>query len=283
MSGKKVITAALVIWFMCFGGVWAQEPSTAYDENVVAGPLPTPGDERPDTQVITSAGLSDWITYDRPCCDEPADGVYSLGSEFYFRVGPTFPIGGQTLSRALQNGWMLQGGGRFLLFNPVRTKAWVVDAGISTHFNDADEPTARFTITDFIINADGTTQRVVFGQAGIPGVTIRSYNRTFANLGFGREWYIFQPEWSEGNKWRVGADIGGRYGSSSIRLNEIQRRTDVVGAVYTAIHTDYEIPCGCCTWMGGIRGEWAYTWSDILQQTSDLMDLSLLFNIGFRY
>ena len=62
-------------------------------------------------------------------------------------------------------------------------------------------------------------------------------------------------------------------------------RTDVIGAVYAAIHSDVDIPCGCCTFYGGIRAEFDHTWSDVLQiqNKSDLGGINLLFSVGVRY
>ena len=48
---------------------------------------------------------------------------------------------------------------------------------------------------------------------------------------------------------------------------------------------DIEYPCGCCTPFAGIRGEYGYTWTDILQHQNraDLQYLGLLFNLGVRF
>ena len=67
---------------------------------------------------------------------------------------------------------------------------------------------------------------------------------------------------------------------------EIKHRTDTIGAAYVAGHTDLDIPCGgCCVFQVGLRAEFDYTWSDILQiqNKSDVQDINLLLSFGVRY
>jgi hypothetical protein len=134
---------------------------------------------------------------------------------------------------------------------------------------------------------DGTTTQVL---PSFP-VTVQSVNRTFATLGLGREWYLWGQGRVEGMNhgelpnWRVGAEVGGRYGTADLILNEIQRRTDNIGGFYLAIFSDLEYPWHCCTFMAGLRLEYAYTWDDVLQSPnpSDLQDLNLLITLGVRF
>ena len=66
------------------------------------------------TLVPSISGLSDWITYRRPCC-EGAHSIYTpLYTEFYLRAGPSFPFGGQTLTKELKTGWSIAGGRAWL-------------------------------------------------------------------------------------------------------------------------------------------------------------------------
>ena len=55
--------------------------------------------------------------------------------------------------------------------------------------------------------------------------------------------------------------------------------------VFLAVHSDLEIPCGCCIFQAGLRSEYGYTWADILQRqnNSDVQDINLLFNLGLRF
>jgi hypothetical protein len=130
---------------------------------------------------------------------------------------------------------------------------------------------------------DGTT-RIDFGKGGVPGVTIQSLNRTFVNLGPGREWYLFGSAFAPGNKVRIGVDGGGRWGSARMELHEFHHRTDTIAGLYAAAHADLEIPCSpCCVFYAGLRVEWDYTWMDILQRTSDIQDINALANFGVRW
>jgi len=128
-----------------------------------------------------------------------------------------------------------------------------------------------------------------FGPIGVrvPSiqVTTRSLNRTFFNLGFGREYYFMGAPQADNWTWRAGFDAGGRYGSTKLEMHEIQHRTDTIAGIFVAAHSDVEIPYGCITLIAGMRLEWDYTWTDVLQShnNSDVQDINLLFNLGFRF
>src|SRR5262249_37320400 len=135
-------------------------------------------------------------------------------------------------------------------------------------------------------NPNNLPSQVNFGKNGVPGVTVQSFNRTFLNLGVGRDWWIWgSANCCDGPQWRAGVDVGGRYGSASIQLNELRHPTDVIGGVWLAVHSEIECPCGCGVFVAGLRLEWSYTWSDIMQSfnDSDMMDLNLLANVGLRF
>ncbi len=55
--------------------------------------------------------------------------------------------------------------------------------------------------------------------------------------------------------------------------------------MFVGLSSDVEIPCGCCTFLAGMRGEWGYNWADILQHqnSSDLQDVNILFTAGVRF
>lgn len=129
------------------------------------------------------------------------------------------------------------------------------------------------------------------------GVTVSDLNRTFVNVGFGRDWYLNGPAptylnaddrggcGGGGPVWRVGLDGGGRYGSAKLELHEIHHRTDTIAGAFIGAHADVEVPCGCCIFQAGVRVEYGYTWMDILQQhnDTDLSDVNLLFSAGVRF
>ena len=83
----------------------------------------------------------------------------------------------------------------------------------------------------------------------------------------------------------VGVDLGGSWGTSKVEFNEIRHRTDVVGRLLVAIHSDVEIPRGCCIFTFGLRGVYDYSWSDVLQEqnNAEVQDIQLLGTIGVRF
>jgi len=95
-------------------------------------------------------------------------------------------------------------------------------------------------------------------------------NRTYLDLAVGREiWLLGNAETSHDQfNLRVGADFGGRWGTDKVELNGSQHRTATIGGVFVAIHTDLEIPLGSLIFFGGIRGEWGYTWDQVLQTST---------------
>jgi len=101
---------------------------------------------------------------------------------------------------------------------------------------------------------------------------VHNINRASAGLGLGREWYIWQPATDDGCKWRLGADLGGRYGSERANFNEFGHTVDVVGSLYASAHSELEFLCGHILVHAGLRLEWSYTWSDVLQRNSDSQD-----------
>ena len=266
--------------------------STAYGEDstseapIYPPPSPTAEYGAPEgpkeTLVPGGGGLSDWVLYQRDCCVGGHGRYTPLYTELYLHAGPSFPFGGMTLSRELKTGWSIAGGARALLFNEPQTRAWLFDLHMINTNESAGKQNTEFPLT-FFHNGTRSDQFTFQGKTGITNFSLQNSNRTLVGLGFGREWYLWRPATSEGRMWRIGADAGGRWGSQSVPLNTFGHLTDVIGSVYAAAHTDLEIPCRSCLFHAGLRIEWAYTWSDILQRTSDVQDISLLLTVGIRF
>jgi hypothetical protein len=237
-------------------------------------PLP-PGATPAESQHALS-GLSDWITYKRGECSTPGPNV-PLYTEWYLRGGPSIPVGGNYLGRELQPGWTIAGGVRGLLFNPTMTGAWVADFHIVNSNNSGISNGDARTLNIIVPNAAGTST-----LTNVP-VTVRNSNRTLAGLGIGKEWFLLRPANEPGWHWRAGVDAGGRYGTEDMEFNEIRHRTDTLGGLYAAAHTDIEVPYGRWFFSWGLRCEWAYTWSDILQRQSDVQEIMALVAFSVRY
>ena len=58
---------------------------------------------------------------------------------------------------------------------------------------------------------------------------------------------------SPGCRWRWGLDLGGRYGTERYEFFETVHSSSIIYSGYTAVYTDLEVPCGCCTLVGGVR------------------------------
>jgi hypothetical protein len=230
-------------------------------------------------------GLSQYIIGTDPdCCGELSDHT-PLKTELFLRSGISLKAGdGQMRDSLTDVGWAIEGGFRALCFNARGDAAWAADMHLLNinYSSTSSEPQV------LLLNLK---QVGITGPTVLPAVlaTVQSYNRTFVGMGFGRDWYLFGSasgtRTNDGALWHIGIDGGGRWGTAKATFHEIRHLTDTIGGMYLGVHSDLDIPCGCCTFFAGIRGEWAYTWADILQiqNKSDLQDFNLLLNFGVRY
>jgi hypothetical protein len=251
---------------------------------------PTP----PPPLIVLGQPASPYLVYPRsPCCCGPVGKCGPIGTDLFLRSGPAFPIGGNLFDRFLHTGWDIEGGGRVLFFNPAADRAWTVSISVSNIFartGNENEPVTLFNVpvrTAVTIPGTTATQNVTQTVPSLQA-TVSSLNMTFVNAGFGREWYLLgtaDPGAMHGCNWRVGVDTGGRYGSAMVQFNEINHHTDVIGGVYCAIHTDVEYPFRCGILQAGIRYEYNYIWTDLLQRQNngDFQSMNLLFQAGVRF
>lgn len=311
MSAKAIVSSALALAVL---GGWAAlvnaQPQTAPSDT-----LPTPSNPPasalpevipPPSQIpAAQAGLppgsvpDPWITYDRPGCCGPFGADGPIGTEFYARNGVSLPGGNQFWQNNLNTGWQTSIGARTLLFNKCTTAAWTADAGLSYTYNNSSRPETFILNVPFVVT---TFDQQTFQQISniVPSplpMTVRDYQRASLNLAGGREWYLWQPAYSPGRHLRFGVDMGGRWGTSRLGLNDLsipgasnyRRLYDVFGAVFTALHADVEFPFGPgAWWLVGVRGEWNLGFSDILKDVtpgvrSNIQDVNILLTTGFRY
>lgn len=214
-------------------------------------------------------GVTNWVSRARPCCNYPFGRDPEIGSELYFRVGPSIPIGdGAFLSRNLATGFTVQGGLRTLFYNNDYTRAWTIDGGMSNTFNSANRDGERFNLPQL-------NNRPL-------AITIRDVNRTFVNLGGGHEWF-HQPAKDNPAHWRWGVDAGARYGTMKASPSNFGHLTDVIGGAYTGAHVMYECYAFDSIINFGLRTEYSYTWSDVFKRQSDVSEINILVNFGVRY
>ena len=80
-------------------------------------------------------GPDSYITYNQPCCYPTVGGDGPITWELFIRTGPRMPVSGSFLNHFMVDGWMVQGGGRTLLYNVDRDAAWTVEIGLSHSIN----------------------------------------------------------------------------------------------------------------------------------------------------
>jgi hypothetical protein len=278
----------LILTFLCLGRAAGQERSSG--ETGMQAPYPPPGGAPPNRgePPVYGPGLSEWLEYPRsPHCCGPVGANGPINSELYVRSGFIFPVGGGALNRNLYNGWAIEAGGRVLFFNPAIDRAWTIDLGIVNIYNNAHGNSQQFTLFNAPVRVAGPTGTPVITNFPVVSASPADLNQTFASLSGGREWYLWgTADCGRGApNWRAGFDAGGRWGTGKLDMHEINHRLDVIGTAFFALHTDIEYPCGCCTPFAGLRGEYGYTWTDLLQHQNraDVPYLGLLFNLGVRF
>jgi hypothetical protein len=209
------------------------------------------------------------------CCG-PIGGDGQINSELFVRGGPSLPVAGGFFNKLIDTGWMSEVGGRSLFFNVDDDAAWTAELSLSYTYNNGNRPNQ-------VVNF-GT------GGGGDPA-SVSTLNRTFGNFALGREVYLRGLAHQEGFHWRAGADLGLRYGTDRLDLHDYLQgsnyeRVNKWGYGWVAsLHTDLEMPCGCCTWVVGFRAEIDQDYAHQLfaGQKSYLTDVNLLGNIGVRY
>jgi hypothetical protein len=305
---KQIGLSILALAFLGLGVVHGQESIPSPTPSVLPPPNPrvrmsnSPDDSPPpsatpddrqheeDGMRYPNPGVSSWLAYPRSaeCCSR-VGGCGPIDMEAYLRSGITQPLHYGIFGRTMRMGWDIGGGVRTLFFNPAETGAWTVDLGITNmNFN-----TTTHTQT-FILDFQKITPSPIAGVAPtvttIPKffVTPSGLNDTTLNLSLGREFYLWgsthdckTKDW----KWRAGFDCGGRWGSDRVDLVEIRHRTSTIGGIFFSVHTDAEIPCGCAIFYTGLRLEYSYIFSDILQgnNNTDLETVNATWTFGLRY
>jgi hypothetical protein len=244
--------------------------------------------------------LSPYLNYPRsPCCCGPVGHCGGpFGYELFARTGWAFPVGGGIFNQFLRPGWDVEGGGILYLFNPPSTAAWLGTVSVSNIFARTGNDNQPITLFRFPVHTVVQSQPTTTGGAAvatptivqIPEVTatVSSLNMTFVNMGFGREWWLrgsADPGQQKGWNWRVGCDMGGRYGTAKVDFDQFQHRTDVVGGLYGAVHSDIECPFRCGIAFAGIRVEYNYIWTSLLQDQNDgdFSSINLLLQLGVRF
>ncbi len=300
MSGRRLFFSGMLAALLGTGVAHAQDypsgsgtppPPLSRDPNTVNSNPPGLGTPGANAEMEAAPpGPSSWISYVRPpgCCGPMGCKGGPIGTEIYFRTGIADPISGNFFGRNLRPGWKVDGGGRSIFFDADRTTAWTVDMGLS------NVAYATNNLTNAVFLSD-VKSKIAGEVIALEGVVVKHVNQTTANLAVGREWYMWgaaDGNAPPGNSWRMGVDVGGRYGTMKAEINKLfidranlPHLTDVIGGTFVAFHSDLIVPFGPGCWIFGFRAEWGYMWSDILQKQnqSDIMSLNFLGTIGYQF
>src|SRR5262249_31426179 len=147
--------------------------------------------------------------------------------------------------------------------------------------------------TTFIIQEPFTNNNVFPPENTIVNIpsTVHALNRTEGTLSFGREYYVRGSARNcEGCRWRIGWDVGMRWGTTRLDLNfgdpdHFNRLNSWNYGPVGSLHSDLEIPHGCCTFYAGFRVELDDTFNNGLQNVlhfsdNGLADVNLLLTLG---
>lgn len=220
---------------------------------------------------------------DAPGCCGPIGGDGRIGYELYTYSGVNIPFG-PGLASHLNAGWTVGGGTRTLFFDPSYTSAWTVDLGLSYTHNwgaGSKEPETLWI-------RQTTKDRVAL--SGIRGV-----NRTSFNFNFGRDVWLMgagNNGGMQGTNVRVGAWIGGRYGTSHVDIDPLDepvgsgyaRRQNVFEGVVVGSHVTWDTPMGGWILFGGLRAEYGYDWTNLVPPIQgNINNVNIQAQLGIRF
>lgn len=208
-----------------------------------------------------------------PNCCGPIGAHGPVGTDIYFRTGPSFIVSQTTFGKSLRTGYEFMGGGRTLLFNQSGSRACTFDLGVSYTYNDGRPES-------------------IFNFNGAP-VTLRGLNRTAVSFAMGKEWYLLgagSVDGHDGTTLSIGGDLGARWGTASLDMNiantvngYLQTR-DVYAAGFTGLNLNLEVPMGAWAFLAGVRGEYSYTNMNLIRTAQcSLHDINVLLTVGVRY
>ena len=230
---------------------------------------------------------------DGPGCCGPLGRDGRIGYELYTYTGPTWAIGEGEFTRRLQTGWMVGGGGRSLFFDQSHTKAWVIDLGLSYQYNRGEFDDPISTDVKQIPIRNPLTGAVTQRPDVLTRVRVRALDRTNFNYGIGHDWWLSgaaTPGLEDHVNWRVGALVGGRWGTAHVDLVPLDdptgyaRRHNVTHGVFVAAHSTVEVPMGSWILFAGLRAEWGYDWTNIVPpMDGNMHSINLMMTSGIRY
>jgi hypothetical protein len=189
---------------------------------------------------------------------------------------------------------MIGGGARTLLFNTEHTAAWTFDLGGSYTHNwgqGAAGASLLFLRTPPQVNAQTGAVTVLPDRAVFTAIS--AIHRSSFNYNLGRDWWLMgagNVGGEHGTNVRVGAWVGGRYGSAHvdlIPLNEVNgysRRQNVFQGFVAGGHVTCEAPMGGWILFGGLRAEYGYDWTNLVPPLQgNINNINIQASIGIRF
>jgi len=231
-------------------------------------------------------------------CNGPIGKNGPLTYEIYTINGVSLPVGGSPLSASITTGYSTGAGTRTLWFSPERDTAWIFDLSLIYTYNKGQGDRTITVATPRVapIVIDPNTGQPTGGERiadGLAPYAIRALNRTNFSFGFGRDWFLWGPgdlQSEQDSNFRIGSDIGGRWGSASVDLvpradsTNYLKRGGVTHSVYIGMHADGERPMGSWIFTYGVRAEWGYTFTNLVPPLGgDIHDVNILFTFGARF
>lgn len=230
---------------------------------------------------------------DGPGCCGPLGRDGRIDYEVYTYTGVDIPFG-DGLGNRMNAGWTIGGGVRTLFFAPSHTSAWVFDLGLSYTHNWAaggDDP-ARLFIRQ-APQIDPTTQQPTTGDR-VAFTAVREVHRSSFNFAFGRDVWLLGAGNNvgavNGMNLRLGAWVGGRYGTSHVDLVPLDetdgyaRRQNVFEGVYIGSHVLFDVPMGGWILFGGPRFEFGKDWTNLIPPLQgNIYYVNIQFTLGIRY
>lgn len=230
---------------------------------------------------------------DGPGCCGPMGRDGRITYEIYDIAGVNFAFG-SGLGSHLDAGWTIGGGARTLFFDPTHTRAWTVDLGLTYTHNAANglkDPLQLDIRQPLIVNAAGnvaTAQPDRVARTAIHGI-----HRLSFNYSFGRDWWLLGSGATgseETTNVRVGAWVGGRYGTAHVDLvpldqpNAYSRRQNAWEGVFVGAHAGFDTPLGGWIFFGDLRVEYGYDWLNLIPPVhSNLNNINIQVSAGIRF
>jgi hypothetical protein len=230
---------------------------------------------------------------DGPGCCGPLERDGRIGYEIYTYSGVDF-VFGNGLATHLFTGWDIGGSVRTLFFNPSHTAAWTVDLGGSYTHNwgtSSRDPVNLFIRQPTIVNQQ--TGVVTVPPDQLIFSAIRGVHRSSFNFNFGRDiwlWGSGNTGGMQGTNFRIGAWIGGRYGTAHVDViplnvpNSYARRQNAFEGITVGTHASFDVPMGGWIFFGGVRAEYGYDWTNLVPPlTGNLNSINIQLQAGIRY